>query len=370
VREDLAEKLLARVMQWAAPDIARERPALQALATYKYDEYQQFSPGMRFVESLAIWLEQFKTIDERRVAYDFVRSRLIFFSSSEMNHLVSVAYRDHLRPMLLRQTAAQLGLSEHRVVRAARSREFQILQRRCLFLGLSDGARIDVFRRSNTELGLTHEQILRSYEISKGRVDEALVKLRKSIEKINDGTCPDGLGKFGTLVLLDDFSGSGYSYLRESGGEFDGKIAELQRAVIGGEASRLVDLKGTRVVVVLYAATSKARARLDELLPKLWGASGVESSVVVVHELGPEVAVLRSAGGALGALIEKYYDSSVEDEHTRKGGKDVKYGFGECGLPLVLSHNTPNNSLALLWAESPPTRRALFARVSRHRRGG
>ena len=28
------------------------------------------------------------------------------------------------------------------------------------------------------------------------------------------------------------------------------------------------------------------------------------------------------------------------------------YGYGACGLPVVLEHNTPNNSVPLLWAET------------------
>ena len=56
VRDLLAEQLLAKVMGWTQEDVARERPDLQAMASYNYDEYQQFSPGMRFVESLALWL--------------------------------------------------------------------------------------------------------------------------------------------------------------------------------------------------------------------------------------------------------------------------------------------------------------------------
>jgi hypothetical protein len=51
MRDALAERLLANVMAWTPEDVARERPVLQALAALKYDEYQQFSPGMRFVES-------------------------------------------------------------------------------------------------------------------------------------------------------------------------------------------------------------------------------------------------------------------------------------------------------------------------------
>lgn len=52
MKDALAERLLAAVMNWKEEDVARERPDLQAMAAYKYDEYRQFSPGMRFVESL------------------------------------------------------------------------------------------------------------------------------------------------------------------------------------------------------------------------------------------------------------------------------------------------------------------------------
>ena len=64
MRDILADRVLAEVMRWLPEDVAKERPDLQALATFKYDEYQQFSPGMRFVESLALWLAQFESEEE------------------------------------------------------------------------------------------------------------------------------------------------------------------------------------------------------------------------------------------------------------------------------------------------------------------
>ena len=53
MREALAERHLATVMNWTPEDVANERPLLQAMAELKYNEYQQFAPGIRFVESLA-----------------------------------------------------------------------------------------------------------------------------------------------------------------------------------------------------------------------------------------------------------------------------------------------------------------------------
>ena len=51
-----------------------------------------------------------------------------------------------------------------------------------------------------------------------------------------------------------------------------------------------------------------------------------------------------------------------------KGGTDdSKYGFAACGLPLVLHHNTPNNSIALLWSYEDAEYRGLFPRIQRHK---
>jgi hypothetical protein len=97
--------------------------------------------------------------------------------------------------------------------------------------------------------------------------------------------------------------------------------------------------------------------------------SPVTWSVLIVHELNPSVRVQPGIGDPLEPILEKYYDTSLEDISTHVGGTDLKYGFSGCGLPIVLSHNAPNNSVYLLWAESGKLR-ALFPRVSRHRREG
>ncbi|HZM03177.1 MAG TPA: hypothetical protein VFC44_09145 [Candidatus Saccharimonadales bacterium] len=91
MKEALAEKLLAKVLGWEPPEMAKERPRLQAMASFKYDAYEQFSPGLRFVESLALWLNQFEAA-HRKTAYDYLMSALVFCSAEEMDHLVETAY--------------------------------------------------------------------------------------------------------------------------------------------------------------------------------------------------------------------------------------------------------------------------------------
>jgi hypothetical protein len=68
-------------------------------------------------------------------------------------------------------------------------------------------------------------------------------------------------------------------------------------------------------------------------------------------------------------LAEKYFDHSIVDSHYEKGKHEKPYlGFDECALPLILYHNTPNNTMPILWLpESDQNRRGLFSRVTRHK---
>ncbi len=364
---------LASVMKWTAADVAQERPVLQAMADIKYDEYQQFSPGMRFVESLALWLNQFMSIDERRTAYSFVKNRLVFFSEAEMAHLISIAYPDHIKPILLQHAASSLNLPEIYISKIVNSPEFGILQRRCLFLGLSDGARIDVFRRSNTGY-LSHEQIWQTYDISNEKAENMRKKLANDIKQIFGKSLLDTEKTFRMVFLLDDFSGSGISYLtkNQETGNFEGKISKFYTQFKKKDSGlfQLIDENYLYICIVLYMATDKSRSFLEKMLSELLGGDLVRRwNIIIVQPIEEDVSLKDSSDDApFFDLTESYYDSSLEDEHTRKGGKDVKQGFAGCALPLILSHNTPNNSVALLWADPDRYKiRGLFPRVSRHR---
>jgi hypothetical protein len=371
VRDALAEKLLARVLQWSPEDVALERPILQALAAYKYDEYQQFSAGSRFIESLTLWLNQFETAEERRTAYEFVKSRLVFCSAAEMRHLVEIAYPDHIRPLLLDRTAGELGLDPHRPAVIAARGEFGVRQRQCLFLGLSDGARIDTFRRANRDLN--HEQIWQTYELSDQRVSKLLKKQGEHLRQITGGDPAPTECKIRTLVLLDDFSASGTSYYaRPASAAAGGKVVDLFADLCDPSkpASRLVDLQNLEVILLLYLATEQALEHLQEGSRATWGAKNIRWSVEAVQLLPKDMKLVRGDGSPIGRLIEteKYYDHSIHDEHFAKGGtQDARYGYAACGLPLVLHHNTPNNSIALIMSYEDLTFRGLFPRIQRHK---
>ena len=370
MRDVLAERLLAEVMKWTPEDISRERPDLEGLATFKYDEYQQFSPGMRFIESLAFWLDQFKDY-ERKQAYEFIRSRLIFISNAEMAHLVAIAFPDFIRPILISQTAARLGLPERFVTKIANSIEFKVLLRQSLFLGLSDGAHIDRFRRNNPEI--SNEQVWQTYEISEEKAGDMISKLSSDLERLLNRNPTEDEKRFRLLFLLDDFSGSGISYLRKesSGSQYAGKIHKvLSNVTINSPLNSLVDSKDLHIYIVLYVATKHALSQIEKHVSDWLKENGSENkcSVLAVQTIIDNIRLHPDKDTQIIELLKKYFDSSIIDEHYRKGKYDEPYlGFDQCALPLVLSHNTPNNSIPLLWFEGYRKYRGLFPRVGRRR---
>jgi len=357
MRALLAERLLATVMKWTPDDVARERPILQALANLKYDDYQQFSPGMRFVESLALWLEQFKTLDEKLIAYNFIKDHLIFFSHEELSHFAETAYPDYIRPHLIDVIVKDQKIAYCNIENISQSDKFKDIQTNTFFFGLSDGARIDPFRRFNRDL--THEQIFQDYRLS----NQKLMELVDRFVKI------DGLAPIRALVLIDDFTASGISFIRKDNDiSYTGKLIKFFEAIRNDTNwHKLVDLSKTLIIIVFYIATDYA---INEIKTKLTDyLSNTCSNIIisVVQPISDDFRIRPGCGDKFTTLIESYYDSSLEDDHTRKGGTDLKYGFSECGLPVVLQHNSPNNSLFLLWAEEQSSIRSLFPRVSRHK---
>lgn len=373
MRDILAERILAKVMKWKPEDVAREMSDLLALASYKYDEYQQFSPGMKFIESFALWLNQFETDEERKKAYEFVRGKLIFISEKEMAHLVTISYPDVIKPILIQQVANCINIPEYDITKIVKSQEFDVLRRKSLFLGLSDGAHTDIFRRSNPEI--SHEQIYQTYEISKERENDMLEALKEDLTNILNEEPSDEDNRFRIVFLLDDFSGSGISYLRrdlntDSG--YNGKIEKFINEIKdkNNPMHLLFNSIDVHICIVLYLATTQARQYLNKLISEKSNNEEPTCTIQIVHEIKNSEKINTQNDEEFIELLKKYYDPDIEDKHYKKGIHDKPFfGFDECSIPLILYHNTPNNSFPILWFDEDDHKyRGLFPRVSRHGR--
>jgi len=369
LKKELAETLLTKIMGWSDAEKAEERALLESFASYKYDEYQQFAPGRRFLESLALWLQQFETKAERDIAYSFVKDRLIFVSNAEINSLVGLAFPTFVRPKLIADTAEiHSALEAHRVKSIVKSKEYRAKLRKTLFLGLSDGARTDQFRRAHPQ-DISHEQVFHAYDMSSPKAKGFTEKLQKDLSTIFDAEVSEDEAKFEYVVLLDDFTASGTSYIREDmsgGGKIEKIIRELDSDKLLGS---LVAQSGVSVLVVIYIAADQAIEHIEERLGQIPFSKG-SIEFRVVHRLNNGAKLEESADDGILSLArqDRYFDSEADDEHSKVGGKSKRLGYAECMLPVVLAHNTPNNSIFLLWAEDVHRVRGLFPRVSRHRK--
>lgn len=368
MQDALAQRILAAVMGWKEDRLLAEQDVLQTLAQYKYDSYEQFEPGVKFVESLAVWLCQLEQAD-RETAYRFVRRNLVFISNAEMGHLVRSVYPDQIRPLVRGAAAEELKCSPFALRRIESSPAFRTLLRRSLFLGLSDGARIDLFRRS-TE-ALDNEQIHAAYEISDEKLGDMGRELSGALAGVHVGA-----STFRFLFLLDDFAGTGTTMLRKkTDGSWTGRLKKVSDRLHKAAELKLFDRASLDVHVCLYVATRQAIEYLNEQLPEFESNGAVWESgrcrVHCVQELGATTAIQEGAEPELDALIQKYYSKELEDRASYKvGAAGIRYGYGKCGLPLVIHHNTPNNSLFILWKtgnEKHPFT-PLFPRFERHRR--
>jgi hypothetical protein len=356
MNQELALRLLGEVMQWDSERATQEYAWLQLFSRFKYDEYADFIAGLRFIESLANWLQQFE-VKDREAAYMFIRSNLLFFSESEIEHLIELMYPDVVEPMLRTEVATSSGIPEYLIwSRSETRRLFNVLLRKCLFFGLSDGARIDVFRRANVGR-ISNEQILLAPDIS----PEKWKRLHRDLQKDIGGTA-----KFQYLFLLDDFAGTGYTASQRLLRFWDNV-----KPVLGD----LLD-SDCRVVMHHYVASEKARVAIADAdktsrtqRSQDW-FPGVQPSFGMI--LSNDLKITASGAPDFWPLIQKYYDPAVRSTHTDKGGTDdVRLGFGSCALPLVLEHNTPNDSIALIWGETSGgakvhAMRPLFRRRQRH----
>lgn len=370
MKPELAFNLIGNLLKWSDADYAKEFRDLQLMIDHKYDSYQGFQPATRFHVALLNWLSQFRDENQRRSAYRFIKDRLVFVSQREMHHLVSLLMPIADR-IAINRVAKELGIPLYMThLDPGAVARLDLMRRRTLYVGLSDGARIDVFRRYN-EGRVSNEQIVAFSEISDDKWDDLQTELWKSLAR--QGPSRD-IARFETACLVDDFSGSGSSLIRydENAKRWRGKIDKFHRANVHRIGKQLSD---TCVVHVHHhLASEQARRQIEADIERFALDHPQFAYTVSFSYVLPSEVVIGDADSDvdLVALLRSCYDADIEDEHT---GKSIWYGYKQCGLPLILEHNTPNNSVALLWAESksgatPHQMKPLFARRKRHSSNG
>lgn len=220
MNQELGLRVLSGILEWNDEQARREFEWLRLMARLKYDGYRDFQAGMRFIESLATWLQQFERA-ERQVAYQFLRTTMLYVGPAEMQRLVEQFYPRFVRDRLMRTVADRQGIPLYRVLADAQAFvAAERLRRQTLFMGLSDGARIDIVRHSNVGV-LTNEQLVVATQVDKDKWQDLRATLRADLK--------DEDARFAVVYLIDDFMGTGTSLLRydEVKKKWKGKLAKF-----------------------------------------------------------------------------------------------------------------------------------------------
>ena len=127
--------------------------------------------------------------------------------------------------------------------------------------------------------------------------------------------------------------------------------------------------------ILFCMATDKAVENicknLDEFLKKR-SYDMVKYHIHVVQPLDDSLRTDITGDPALMKVLQKpqYFHQELREDKAYNVGSTTNafLGFDECALPVVLSHNTPNNSLPILWQDTDNDKefKGLFPRISRH----
>ena len=387
MNSNLASQLLSNVMGWDYEGLNSERPELEFMGSMKYDAYDRFMPGTRFMSSLVQWLSQFDE-EDRTTVLEFVKKKLVFISSTQMNYLVGLLYDLKIRSILLKKSTENTGKPSYMLCNKEVQKQFEIEKRSSLVVGLSDGAHTDILRRS---AGFSNEQVLTNYYPDEKKLKDMLDDLKKD-KKLR------GIEKpyFRSIFLIDDFTASGKSFVRYDNKEdkFKGKLSKIIDQLCAENEERTTEelaqgkkeelhlsylLDPTQpeihIDILFCMATHKAeeniRKSLDDFLDKR-GYDKVKYHIHVVQPLDESLSKGITEDLDLMKVIEKpqYFHQDLKDDKAYNVGSTVRpyLGFDECALPVVLSHNTPNNSLPILWQDADDDKqfKGLFPRISRH----
>lgn len=346
MKQELALRLLSDLMDWDVKKATEEFKWLKLLVEYKYDHYQGYSPGARFLINLINWLKQFPEIKEREVAYKFILQRLIFISQREMHHLVNLSmpiFDSEAR----RLVAKELKLKFYETWGDSNAdKRLRLLKLRTLYVALSDGAHIDVFRRDSDA---SNEQVVPLAEISPQKWKSLSEKLK---ERLDAEGYSEESPLFERICLIDDFTGSGFTLVRfdNEKNRWDGKVPKFCNQCKTNEILGNHVIENCTVHVHHYLASTQAKEAIHQEIDK-YAQTSEDFSLLPTfsYVLPPNIVVSGNDEYELANLLTDFYDHSIESKHS---GKNIWYGYKQCGLPLVLDHNTPNNSIALLWAKS------------------
>jgi hypothetical protein len=185
--------------------------------------------------------------------------------------------------------------------------------------------------------------------------------------------------RFDNVYLIDDFTASGTTFIRQVDGKWKGKLKKFNDMICDARKHKDFPIaENYRLHIHHYVSTDQARMALRERVAdasKNWDEKSFADVDITEGCLLPSrLKLTQPADAAMLKLSEDYYDDQLYirlKKHCDEAGQShMKFGYADCAIPLVLEHNTPNNSLSILWAETSGKlghpMEPLFRRRDRH----
>lgn len=375
MRFNLAKQFLVQLMGWDDIEATKRFQEMDLMSDIKYDSYDQFMPGIKFVGNFYLWLSQFKSLQERKLMYDFVSKYIIYINSNQVSHLIDLLYNTKVIPLIRSKVfddfkARGEKVNKYNYQRLDNSQEFKSHKRKTLFIGLSDGSHIDIIRRNSY---LDNDQVLTNYYPD----DNKILNLAEDLAGC-DEVKDDATKKFESIVLIDDFTASGSSFIRrKADGTFGGKLPTFFQAIEKNQKFKDLFIEGFEIHLYFLIATKNSMNYIKGLLDEYMKEhKELKVDVDCVHQLGDDAKFTNhqeQEAKDMLAIIENYINVPALTDAYKESypAGDTRYhlGYKQCALTVVLNHNTPNNSLPIIWQ---PERTdgirlyPLFYRITRH----
>lgn len=377
MRFNLAKQFLAQLMKWDDIEATEHLQEIDLMSDIKYDSYDQFMPGIKFVGNFYLWLSQFEDINDRKLMYEFVKKYIIYINSTQISHLIDLLYNTKIIPAIRQKVVEDfnnkgLTVNKYNHKRLDNAAEFKSHKRKTLFIGLSDGSHIDIIRRNSY---LDNDQVLTNYYPDDTKIKE----LAEELEKSKDLVAGSG-NKFESIALIDDFTASGSSFIRlRDDGTFAGKLPKFFDAIYGKDEFKKLLVDGFDIHLYFLIATKSALDHINVMLEQYKkqypNLNVTVECVQMLHEDAKFTSHTDTEALAMQKIIsQKRYINEPELTKAYKqsypaGNTDYYLGYRQCALTIVLNHNTPNNSLPIIWQpkrETGDRLYPLFYRITRH----
>lgn len=293
--------------------------------------------------SIEDWMKNFEEGEEREEAL-FLLSKCMYFGHSNIRAILRSLYRDKFRSTVIQEIRADLdGTMDGNLI----EEEYRKRLSRTRFLGVGNPSESGVhllyyFRQENRiprKLFINTDELFAS---DGGEVVE-LSEKHKDVDRIVfiDDLCGSGsqaTSKYGVKPCVEKLrrleKSPKISYLMMFG-TTDGINVVRNATVIDSEVKLFDEAEAVMELNESYKCFSEKSRYFKEEQSEL-----KEKAREMAYKYGKEL---------IDKIIDKDYHRKLGDQERADLIEHRALGFGDCQLLLSMQHNTPNNTLPIVW---------------------